>query len=160
MTKERAAGPERPTSDGSPILLVDDDPDDVALIQRAFRRAKLANPLTVACDGEEAVAYLSGAGPHADRTVSPLPVLILLDLKVPRRSGHEVLEWMRTQEGLRRIPVAVLTSSRERSDVDRAYDLGANAYLVKPVDFEELLRMVKSLHLFWVMLNEPPEVAS
>jgi CheY-like chemotaxis protein len=160
VIEDRGAGRERPASDGSPILLVDDDPDDVALIQRAFRRAKLANPLTVACDGEEAVAYLSGAGPHADRTASPLPVLILLDLKVPRRSGHEVLEWMRTQEGLRRIPVAVLTSSRARSDVDRAYDLGANAYLVKPVDFEELLRLVKSLHMFWLMMNEPPEVAS
>ena len=102
--------------------------------------------------------YLSGVGPHADRTSSPLPVLILLDLKVPRRNGHEVLEWMRAQDGLRRIPVAVLTSSRERRDVDSAYDLGANAYLVKPVDFEELLRMVRSLHLFWLMLNEPPEV--
>jgi CheY-like chemotaxis protein len=147
-----------PATDGSPILLVEDDPDDVALIMRAFRRANLANPVTVAHDGEEAVAYLSGGGVYADRSSSPLPVLILLDLKVPRRSGHEVLEWIQAQDGLRRIPVAVLTSSRERRDVDKAYDLGANAYLVKPVDFEELLRMVKSLHLFWLMLNEPPEV--
>jgi CheY-like chemotaxis protein len=147
-----------PATDGSPILLVEDDPDDVALIMRAFRRANLANPVTVAHDGEEAVAYLSGGGVYADRSSSPLPVLILLDLKVPRRSGHEVLEWIQAQDGLRRIPVAVLTSSRERRDVDKAYDLGANAYLVKPVDFEELLRMVTSLHMFWLMLNEPPEV--
>jgi CheY-like chemotaxis protein len=139
---------------------VDDDPDDVALIQRAFCRANLANPIKVARDGEEAVDYLSGRGAHADRTASPLPVLILLDLKIPRRNGHEVLAWMREQEGLRRIPVAMLTSSRERRDVDRAYDLGANAYFVKPVDFEELLRLVKSLHMFWLLLNEPPEVAS
>jgi CheY-like chemotaxis protein len=139
---------------------VEDDPDDVALIERAFRRANLANTVKVARDGEEAVAYLAGTGAHADRSASPLPVLILLDLKIPRRSGHEVLEWMRDQEGVRRIPVAVLTSSRERRDVDRAYDLGANAYLVKPVDFEELMRLVRSLHLFWLMLNEPPEVPS
>jgi len=100
-----------PATDGSPILLVEDDPDDVALIIRAFRRANLANPVKVARDGEEAVESLSGAGAHADRTSSPLPVLILLDLKVPRRNGHEVLEWMGTQDGLRRIPFAVLTSS-------------------------------------------------
>ena len=158
MTEAGLARRGPPATDGSPILLVEDDPDDVALIIRAFQRANLANPVKVARDGEEAVEYLSGAGPHADRTSSPLPVLILLDLKVPRRNGHEVLEWMRAQDGLRRIPVAVLTSSRERRDVDKAYDLGANAYLVKPVDFEELLRMVSSLHLFWLMLNEPPEV--
>ena len=160
MTEAGLARRGLPATDGSPILLVEDDPDDVALIERAFRRANLANPVKVARDGEEAVEYLSGAGPHADRTSSPLPVLILLDLKVPRRTGHEVLEWMQAQDGLRRIPVAVLTSSQERRDVDKAYDLGANAYLVKPVDFEELLRMVKSLHLFWLMLNEPPQVGS
>jgi CheY-like chemotaxis protein len=158
VTEAGLAGRGPPASDGSPILLVEDDADDVALITRAFRRANLANPVKVARDGEEAVEYLSGAGPFADRNSSPLPVLILLDLKVPRRTGHEVLEWIKAQDGLRRIPVAVLTSSRERRDVDRAYDLGANAYLVKPVDFEELLRMVRSLHLFWLMLNEPPEV--
>ena len=160
MTEVGLARRGLPATDGSPILLVEDDPDDVALIERAFRRANLANPVKVARDGEEAVEYLSGAGPHADRTSSPLPVLILLDLKVPRRTGHEVLEWMQAQAGLRRIPVAVLTSSQERRDVDKAYDLGANAYLVKPVDFQELLRMVTSLHLFWLMLNEPPEVGS
>ena len=160
MTEAGLARRGLPATDGSPILLVEDDPDDVALIERAFRRANLANPVKVARDGEEAVEYLSGTGPFADRNSSPLPVLILLDLKVPRRTGHEVLEWMQAQDGLRRIPVAVLTSSRERRDVDKAYDLGANAYLVKPVDFEELLRMVKALHLFWLMLNELPEVGS
>jgi CheY-like chemotaxis protein len=147
-------------SDPSPILLVDDDADDVALLRRAFRRSNLANPVKVASDGEEAIAYLAGTGSHADRAESPLPVLILLDLKMPRRGGHEVLEWLHGQDHLRRIPVAVLTSSRERSDVDRAYDLGANAYLVKPVNFQALLELVESLNLFWLMVNEPPKVAS
>lgn len=148
------------TSDGAPILLVEDDADDVALILRAFDRANVANPITVVTDGEEAIAYLGRRAPGTASVGSPLPVLILLDLKLPKRTGHEVLEWLRAQRGLRRIPVAILTSSRERSDVDRAYDLGANAYLVKPVDFEALLSLVESLELFWLMTNEPPELAS
>jgi CheY-like chemotaxis protein len=148
------------TRDGGPILLVEDDADDVALILRAFDRANVANPVTVVTDGEEAIAYLAGWASGTDPGGSALPVLILLDLKMPKRTGHEVLEWLRAQDGLRRIPVAILTSSRERSDVDRAYDLGANAYLVKPVDFEALLALVESLDLFWLMTNEPPELAS
>src|SRR4051812_35193476 len=124
------------TRDGNPILLVEDDADDVALILRAFERANVANPVTVVTDGEEAIAYLAGRASGTDGGGSALPVLILLDLKMPRRTGHEVLAWMAAQDLLRRIPVAILTSSRERSDVDRAYDLGASAYLVKPIAFE------------------------
>ncbi|HWO69130.1 MAG TPA: response regulator [Actinomycetota bacterium] len=142
------------------VLLVEDNPDDVALIQRAFRKANIANPLRVVTDGEEAVAYLAGRGEYADRARHPLPVLVLLDLKLPKRSGHEVLAWLRSQEGLRRLPVAVLTSSREAADVNRAYDLGANAYLQKPVGFEALHELVGTLNLFWLILNEKPDLCS
>lgn len=141
------------------ILLAEDDPDDVLLIQRAFRKARLANPVQIVGDGEEAVAYLAGRGCYADRERYALPVLLLLDLKLPRKSGLEVLAWLRAQPGLKRLPVVVLTSSREAIDVNQAYDLGANSYLVKPVDFDALLEMVKTLGLYWIILNEQPETA-
>lgn len=140
------------------VLLVDDNPDDVLLIRRAFHKANLLHPIHVAADGDEAVAYLSGQGGFADRSQHPLPVLVLLDLKLPKRSGHEVLEWLRAQEGLRRIPVAILTSSQEPVDVKRAYDLGANAYLLKPLEFEALIELVKATTLFWFILNEAPDI--
>lgn len=143
----------------SPVLLVEDDPNDVLLIQRAFRKANLVNPLHVAGDGEEAIAYLSGQGAYADRERHPLPILILLDLKLPRKSGHEVLAWLRQQPELKRLPAVVLTSSREAADVNRVYDLGANSYLVKPVAFDDLLKMVQTLNMYWLILNEKPAVA-
>jgi CheY-like chemotaxis protein len=139
-----------------PILLVEDSPDDALLIQRAFRKANLANPVELVRDGEDAVAYLSGAAPYEDRERFPLPVFMLLDLKLPRRSGLEVLAWVREQPALRRLPVGVLTSSRESVDVNRAYDLGVNSYLTKPVGFEALIEMVKSVNLYWLVLNENP----
>lgn len=140
-----------------PILLVEDDPDDQILIRRAFTKAHLSNPLALVKDGDEAVAYLAGTGGYADRQTHPLPVLILLDLKLPRRSGLEVLRWLRSQAGaLGRTPVAVLTSSRQGEDVDRAYDFGANSYLVKPVDLDGLLNLVRTAGLYWTVLNEPP----
>ncbi|MBU1877394.1 MAG: response regulator [Chloroflexi bacterium] len=142
------------------ILLVEDDPNDVLLVQRAFRKANLINPIQVVGDGEAAVAYLAGQGPYADRQRHPLPVLMLLDLKLPRLSGHEVREWLRQQPGLKRLPVVVLSSSQERADVNRAYDLGANSYLVRPVALETLIDMVKTLNLYWMILSEKPEVAS
>jgi CheY-like chemotaxis protein len=145
--------------EGYTILLVEDDPNDVLLIERAFRRANLANPLRVVGDGEAALAYLSGELPYTDRDRYPMPLMILLDLKLPRKSGLEVLAWLRQQPGLKRLPVVVLTSSREASDINRAYDLGANSYLVKPVDFDALLDMVKNLNLYWLLLNEKPEVS-
>ncbi len=141
------------------ILLVEDNSTDVLMVRRAFRKANLLHPLQVVDDGDKAVAYLGGQGPYADRGQYPLPVLLLLDLKLPRRSGLEVLGWLRQQEGLRRLPVVVLTSSKESSDVNRAYDLGANSYLVKPVDFDPLLEMVKALGLYWMLLNEKPDTA-
>jgi CheY-like chemotaxis protein len=136
------------------ILLVEDNGDDVLLFRRAARKASLPNPLQVVSDGEEAIAYLGGREPFSDRTRFPLPALVLLDLKLPRKSGHEVLAWLRVQPGLRRLPVAVFTTSRESSDVQRAYDLGANSYLLKPVQFEALIELVRGLKLYWVDLNE------
>lgn len=145
-------------ADEFPILLVEDSPDDALLIQRAFRKANMANPVQLVRDGEEAVAYLSGAPPWDDRARFPLPVFMLLDLKLPRRSGLEVLAWVRQESTVKRLPVVVLTSSRESVDVNRAYDLGVNSYLTKPVGFEALLEMVKSVNLYWLVLNEYPEI--
>jgi len=139
------------------ILLVEDDPNDILLIQRAFRKATLTTVLRVVKDGDEAIAYLSGEGPYRNRRRYPLPVLILLDLKLPRRSGFEVLQWLKARSGLRRIPVVVLTSSRDSPDVNRAYDLGANSYLVKPVKAAELEEMVRTMSLYWLIFNHPPQ---
>jgi CheY-like chemotaxis protein len=138
------------------ILLVEDDPNDIILIKRAFGKANITNPLQVVEDGEEAISYLAGKGRYGNRQNYPLPILILLDLKLPRKSGHEVLEWLRQQPMLRRLTVVVLTSSQQSSDVNRAYDLCANSYLVKPVTFDTLVEMVKSLNFYWVILNESP----
>jgi CheY-like chemotaxis protein len=140
------------------ILLAEDDPNDVLLIRRAFQRTQVANPLQVVRDGEEAVGYLSGQGPFADRERHPLPVLMLMDLKMPRKSGLEVLEWVRQQPGLKRLPITVLTSSNQGPDVNRAYELGANSYLVKPAGFDSLLELVKNLDMYWLILNEKPEL--
>jgi CheY-like chemotaxis protein len=137
------------------VLLVEDNRDDALLIGRAFRKAGLAPPAHVE-DGEAAVAYLAQAATDGDRAPSPLPALVLLDLKLPRKSGLEVLAWLREHDTLRRLPVVVLTSSREAPDVRRAYDLGANSYLVKPVDARALLQLVETLGLYWLTLNEPP----
>ena len=149
------SGPGQPT-----ILLVEDEPGDVLLIRRACRRANLSSPLQVVGDGEAAVAYLAGQDAYADRQQYPLPALVLLDLKLPRKSGLEVLAWLRAQPALKRLPVVVLTSSRERGDVDRAYELGANSYLVKPVGFDTLLEMIQTLGLYWLVLNERPQVGA
>lgn len=140
------------------ILLVEDDPNDIILIKRAFTKSNIENPIQVVEDGEEAIAYLAGQGHYGNRERYPLPILILLDLKLPRTSGHEVLEWLRRQPGLKRLTVVVLTSSQQINDINRAYDLGANSYLVKPVTFDGLLEMVKTLNFYWFILNEKPEV--
>jgi DNA-binding response OmpR family regulator len=140
------------------ILLVEDNPRDVLLIQRAFRKANVTVPLQVVEDGEVAVRYLSGEEPYTDRDRYPLPVLILLDLKLPRKSGAEVLGWLRQQPALKRLPVVVLTSSKEYADINHIYDLGGNAYMVKPVAFDNLVEIVKALNLHWIILNEKPQV--
>ena len=140
------------------VLLADDDPNDVFLLQRAFQKTNIANPLRVVRDGEEAMAYLSGQDQYADRQLHPLPVLLLLDLKMPRKSGFEVLRWLRQQSGLKRLPVVVLTSSNQNPDINKAFDLGANSYIVKPGGFDSLVEMVKNLNLYWLILNEKPQL--
>lgn len=141
------------------ILLVEDNPDDVLLIQRAFRKASLPYPLHQVSDGEEAINYLDGKGIYANRQQHPLPGLLLLDLKLPRTSGMEVLAWLKAQPGLAQLPVVVFTSSREDTDIQRAYELGANSYLVKPVSFDALLEMVQTLGLYWLQFNERPDTS-
>lgn len=139
------------------VLLVEDDPDDVLLIRRAFAKAGLLASMELVGDGERAIQYLSGAEPFVSRERFPLPVVVLLDLKLPKRSGFEVLEWLRSQPGLRRIPVVVLTGSAQSSDVNRAFDIGANSYLVKPVGLEALTDIMKTLNLYWLLMNERPD---
>ena len=141
------------------ILLVEDDPNDVLLIRRAFTKAGLGLPdcMQVVGDGEGAIDYLGGSGPYSSRERFPLPAVVLLDLKLPRKSGFEVLEWLRGQPGLRRIPVVVLTGSAQSSDVNRAFDIGANSYLVKPVGIDALTEIMRTLNLYWLLLNERPE---
>jgi CheY-like chemotaxis protein len=141
------------------VMLVEDDPNDVALTELAFEQARFSNPLHVVTDGEQAIAYLDAKVPYTDRGRFPLPILVLLDLKLPRRSGFEVLAWIRSTPILRRLPVVVLTSSAQSPDINRAYDAGANSYLVKPVAFENLLGLVQTLGLYWITTNEGPVIA-
>ena len=147
-------------ANGSTILLVEDNPDDVLLLRRAFLKAGIGNPIVALEHGDEAIAYLDGTGAYADRHRYPLPALVLLDVKLPRRSGLEVLAWVRQHEGLKRLPIVVLTSSRDEGDINKAYDLGANSYLVKPVAFDDLLRLVRSVEGYWLMLNVRPDVTA
>jgi CheY-like chemotaxis protein len=138
------------------ILIAEDDENDVFFLERAFKQAQIANPIQRVRDGEDAIAYLQGAGAYADRDQFPLPHLMLLDLKMPRKNGFDVITWVRQQPALKRLPIVVLTSSREDPDVNRAYELGANTYLVKPVKFEGLVEMMKTLNLYWLILAEKP----
>ena len=139
------------------LLLIEDDPNDVALFRRAARKAGLAVEILNAEDGDAAVRFLGDrAEPSAENAIS-LPWIVLLDLKMPKKSGLEVLEWMRGQPRLRRLPVIIFTSSRESSDIARAYDLGANSYLVKPVSFDQLKEMVRDVNHYWLDLNENPQ---
>lgn len=141
------------------ILLVEDSPADILLMQRAFRQAALSQiSLQIVRDGDDAVLYLSGEGKYGDRSRYPLPAIVLLDLKLPRRSGHEVLAWLKQQPQLKRLPVVVLTSSRESIDLNQAYDLGANSYLVKPVGFSALSELIDSLNAYWFGHNEQPNL--
>jgi CheY-like chemotaxis protein len=137
------------------ILIVEDDSNDLLLLQRSMRKAQWANPLQVAPHGDAAIAYLGGEPPYDDRARYPLPGLVLLDLKLPRRGGLEVLAWLRAQPALRRLPVVVLTSSKEHSEVNRAYELGANSYMVKPGSLHEWQAIVALIHSYWAA-NETP----
>lgn len=142
---------------GEPVLLlVEDNPDDVLLIRRALRKLGLLVNLVVLEDGEAAVAYLDGHAGFADRRLHPVPQVVLLDLKLPRRSGHEVLEWIRAQAHLDTTPVVVLTSSNEDEDLLRAYRGRANSYLRKPVAFDALASLVALIHHYWLRANVTP----
>ena len=138
------------------ILLVEDNPDDEALTLRAFEKSRILNPIVVARDGVEALDYLFATNAHAGRDISITPSLVLLDLKLPRVDGLQVLRRVRADERTRRIPVVVLTSSKEDQDLISSYDLGANSYIRKPVEFDKFVEAAGLLGLYWLMWNEPP----
>ncbi|MGZ5080077.1 MAG: response regulator [Usitatibacter sp.] len=138
------------------ILLVEDNPDDVKLTLRAFELNNIANPISVAQDGIEALDFLFARGPHAQRQGKPLPTLVILDLKLPRLDGLGVLKAIRADERTKLIPVVILTSSKEEQDMISGYSLGANSYVRKPVDFAAFMEAVKILGIYWLMLNHPP----
>jgi two-component system, response regulator len=138
------------------ILLVEDNPDDEELTMRALRKANVANDIVVARDGSAALDYLFGKGEHAGRDLSRMPAVVLLDIKLPKVSGLEVLERMRADERTRLVPVVMLTSSSEDEDKLRSYRLGANSYVRKPVEFGAFVESVAQLGLYWVLFNEPP----
>jgi len=143
-------------SDHSVILLVEDGEDDVLLIRQAFAKSNLSNPIQVVWDGEEAIAYLSGTGQYSNRTEYPLPDLVLLDLNMPGMDGFDVLKWIRGQPGLKALRVVVLTSSDQIRDVNQAYSLGANSFLMKPLDFDDFIQVSKSLQHYWLRLDKTP----
>lgn len=142
-----------------PILLVEDNPKDLELSLAALARCKLANPIEVARDGAEALDYLYGRGKWLQRE-SGDPAVVLLDLKLPKIDGLEVLERVKSEANLKQIPVVMLTSSREESDLVKSYKLGVNAFVVKPVDFNDFLSAIQELGMFWGVLNEPPPRSS
>lgn len=136
------------------ILLVDDNPDDRTLTVRALRRHNIANQIDEVCDGQEALDYLFGEGGYAGRDTAVQPQVVLLDLKLPKVDGLEVLKRMRDDPRTRRLPVVVLTSSGEQRDIVSSYDLGANSYVRKPVDFDQFVQAAGQLGLYWLVLNE------
>lgn len=138
------------------ILLVEDNPSDVELAKRAFERSNILNPLVVAEDGQEALDYIFATGRYTGKDRFLLPALILLDIKLPIVDGLEVLRRIRAHEQTRRLPVVILTSSKEEQDVATSYDLGVNSYIRKPVDFYQFAEAVKHLGIYWLVLNEPP----
>lgn len=138
------------------ILLVEDNPDDIELTKRAFMKNNLLNPIVVAEDGAAALDYLFGRGTWGARDVTDRPALVLLDLKLPKIEGIEVLRQIREDDRSRTIPVVILTTSREDRDVVESYRLGANSYVRKPVDFNDFIEAVKNLGMYWLLLNEAP----
>jgi CheY-like chemotaxis protein len=144
-------------SEKDTILLADDSESDLMLLRVAFQKAAFKNPLQSVSNGEEAMAYLQGAGVYGDRSQYPLPAVIVLDLNMPLKNGFDVLTWMRTQPVLKRVPIVVLTASTRTEDVERAFDLGASSYLVKPSKIEDLTEMIRCLR-DWLRINHfPPQ---
>jgi len=142
--------------ENKPILLVEDNPDDEALTLRALKKNHIGNQIIVARDGAEAIDYLHATGAHLGRDVAQQPAVILLDLKLPKIDGLEVLKRIRGNPLTAMLPVVVLTSSREDQDLVRSYSLGANSYVRKPVDFNQFVEAVRQLGMYWLVLNEPP----
>jgi CheY-like chemotaxis protein len=141
-------------SDQAVILLAEDREDDIVIMQRAFAQTDFPGLLFAVRNGEEAIAYLQGATPYENRAEYPLPVLLLLDLKMPRKDGFEVLTWIRQQSYLVALRVIVLTSSEENSDLKLAYELGANSFLAKPTKFEEVIELTRFINGFWLDFNQ------
>ncbi len=140
------------------ILLVEDNPDDELLAIRALKKNNISNEVVVARDGVEALDYLFGTGAHAGRDMSVMPQIILLDLKLPKIDGLEVLRRLRNDERTKLLPVVVLTSSREEQDLTESYSLGANSYIRKPVNFAQFTEAIRQLGLYWLVLNESPPI--
>ena len=138
------------------ILLVEDNPSDVKLTKRALEQNQITNELIIAEDGAEALDYLFATGRYADRDVRDLPAVVLLDLKLPKIEGLEVLQRIRANEFTRLMPVVILTSSDQEVDMIASYNLGANSYIRKPVDFKQFTEAVRTLGMYWLLLNEPP----
>jgi two-component system response regulator len=138
------------------ILLVEDNADDVELALRAFRRANVSSEIAVVTDGAEAIDYLHASGAHAGRDTSVKPDVVLLDLKLPKIGGIEVLRRVRADQRTRRIPIVVLTTSVEKSDLESCYDLGANGFVRKPVDFGEFVEAAQRIGMYWLATNQPP----
>ena len=139
------------------ILLVEDNPDDAELAISSLKKNNLANKVHLVEDGEEALAFLFAKGEYSERNIEEKPKQILLDLKLPKIDGMEVLQMIKSDEKMKTIPVVILTSSREESDIIRSYKIGVNSYIVKPVDFEKFTKSVSDLGLYWLVLNQPPE---
>ncbi|MBS0660985.1 MAG: response regulator [Verrucomicrobia bacterium] len=148
-----------PTDSLVEILLVEDNPLDLELAQRALRKANLSNRIQVARDGEEALDYIFCEGPHAGRRIEETPKVVLLDLKLPKVDGLEVLRRIKGDPRTHGIPVVMLTSSREQNDLIESYALGVNSYIVKPVNFERFVEAVQGLGMYWLLLNQPPRLA-
>jgi len=142
------------------ILMVEDNSSDIDLTQRAFRKSHIANELVVLEDGQEALDYLFGTGAYEGHKIQRLPAVVLLDLKLPKVDGLEVLKEIRSHTHTRRIPVIILTSSSEEQDIGASYDLGANSYIRKPVDFSRFTEAILQLNLYWLVINEIPPTSS
>jgi len=140
------------------ILIAEDNEDHVFLLRRALKKGAVLNPIFVVGDGEETIAYLKGEEKFSDRYEYPLPGLLLLDLKMPKKDGFEVLEWIRQQPGLRRLRVVVLTTSDNPADIDRAYELGANSFMVKPLGKQQFFEVTEAIKGYWLWMSAAPQL--